>query len=575
MFKPFTNRHRGESQPAFDRIRVFAAVVLVMASIIAYAWIALDADKVARAQLDLDRNLGVAQLAARLLDEQCEKIVAVLEQLARQPEFASDLRNGRTQNVRQGLAGPLKSVVEITSISAYRSDGALVSRTPPFRGPTPPVANPSWLRRLRTGDSRYAAHLARSDRRDELLLAVPVRSGVIGLGYLVAACPSRVIEEKLDRVRSGAGALYVADSDGRILAANGPSWHRNILLDSYPPMRYAINGQQGSLEGDGPDGQDACLVGYAYASIPRCGVVSVQPIGSGRSPADYLMQRLSLLLIPLLMLVTAWAWQRVRSERRIGAMAHQLAEQNAALRAADRAKSDFLANVSHDLRTPLAAMRISISGLLDPGAKWTRPHAQETLEVVSEEIDQISARVRNLLDMARLEAGVDEIERDPRDLTDIVGAVLERMRALTRGRAIHADFPAEPLMAECDQTQIESVLVNLIENAVKYSPEGSPLHLQGSRRGATITLRIWDDGPGLQAGDEERVFEKFYRSKRTRTVRGTGLGLSICRAIIEGHGGQIGARRAPGGGAEFWFTLQTMPDLGHARARTSAEGAHA
>lgn len=146
------------------------------------------------------------------------------------------------------------------------------------------------------------------------------------------------------------------------------------------------------------------------------------------------------------------------------------------------------------------------------------------------------------------------------DLTDIVGATLEHLQPITSGREIQADFPAEPLLLECDPGQVETVVLNLIENALKYSPEGSPLLLKGESKGGMILLSLEDCGPGIPEEAQTRIFEKFYRLPGSPSRAGTGLGLAICKAIIETHGGQIGVRNAEGNGAVFWFTLPAMQE---------------
>jgi two-component system sensor histidine kinase KdpD len=224
----------------------------------------------------------------------------------------------------------------------------------------------------------------------------------------------------------------------------------------------------------------------------------------------------------------------------------------------DRAKSDFLANVSHDLRTPLASIQVSLSSLLDPSVSLSEGHARECLHVATEELEQLNTRVRNLLEMSRIEAQAYPLHRTPSDLTDIVAGALERLEPVTRGRPIRADFPPTPLMVDCDPAQIETVILNLVENAVKYSPAGSALHLRGEHRYNSALLFVADEGAGIPRGDAERVFQKFYRGPAHQSIGGTGLGLAICKAIIVAHGGSIAVRNVPGAGAEFGFSLPTL-----------------
>jgi two-component system sensor histidine kinase KdpD len=290
-------------------------------------------------------------------------------------------------------------------------------------------------------------------------------------------------------------------------------------------------------------------------------VLVTQPLEAAFATTNFFATRLSVLLLPFVALVATGVLGRLRTARKLEELTRRLAEQNVGLRAADKAKSDFLAQVSHDLRTPLAAMSVSLSSLLEGGSNWNEEQARQSLQLVSSEVEHLTARVQGLLEMARLEAGVGNAEREPRDLTDVVGGAVERIAPLLRERTLDESFPNVPLLVECDQGQLEKVVINLLENAVKYSPPGSTIHLRGEAIDGQAVFTVRDDGAGLAAGDEDRVFEKFFRAERTRSIRGTGLGLSICRAIIREHGGAIGACPAgmgDGGGAEFWFSLPLL-----------------
>jgi two-component system sensor histidine kinase KdpD len=163
--------------------------------------------------------------------------------------------------------------------------------------------------------------------------------------------------------------------------------------------------------------------------------------------------------------------------------------------------------------------------------------------------------VRNLLDMSRLDVDNVLTLREPCDLSDIVAGVLERLRPILRSRPLHARFPTEPLLLECDQNQMETVIVNLVENAVKYSPPDSALHLTGSSVGGSIVFSLRDEGPGVAPGEKARIFDKFYRVGTRYARGGTGLGLAICKTIVEAHGGTIRVDDALEGGAVFSLVL--------------------
>ena len=362
----------------------------------------------------------------------------------------------------------------------------------------------------------------------------------------------------------GDSTLYILDVAGRVVSMTGDSHNRltglNPDLPSYLARRYG----HGILIAHSANG-DRVLVGFAFADKPRWHVLVLRNEAAALNLTNYLFRRLSLLLIPLLALLLAAGWMLIRLFQRREQMARQLAAQNERLRAADHAKSDFLANMSHELRTPLANMQISLSGLLDPDLIWEKEQTQECLQLASEELDLLIARIRNLLDMSRIEAHARAIHKEPNDLTDIVGSALERLRSLLRGRPIRAEFPAEPLLAECDYAQIETVVINLVENAIKYSPAGTPIALNGRREENIVRLTVRNAGAGIAPEAQSRVFEKFYRASASPSIGGTGLGLTICKAVIEAHGGTIGVQNVPDG-IEFWFSLPAVTVLSEVHA---------
>lgn len=300
---------------------------------------------------------------------------------------------------------------------------------------------------------------------------------------------------------------------------------------------------------------EALLPAYPPAAAPAGSALDTPWLRPERALGDMAVA------MPFLLLSLLVAWNIRHLYRREAAMTCRLILQNEELRRAGRMKSDFLANVSHDLRTPLTGLHLALSGLLDPVLRRDEEQAQEYLRTAIEEVDLLSARVGDLLEMSRLEAGAATLRKEPADITERVGTALARMQPLLFGIEITAEFPPEPLLVECDQRQMETVLANLLENAVKYTPPGAPLHLRGERQGDRVILWVRDRGPGIAPGDEGRVFEKFYRGVSASGAPGTGLGLAICKAILDAHGGLIGVQNAPEGGAAFWFSLAALPPL--------------
>ncbi len=235
------------------------------------------------------------------------------------------------------------------------------------------------------------------------------------------------------------------------------------------------------------------------------------------------------------------------------------AAQAEALREADLLKDSLLSLVSHELRTPLAAIKASATGLLQTDAVWDPKASWGTLGAINTEADRLSTLVTNLLDLSRLEAGAWLPKKDGCDLVEIVGTALDRLPEPDAARVQVAADPALPPV-QADYTQIALVVTNLLENAIKYTPPETPIALCAEFSAAEVALTVRDYGPGLQPGEEARLFERFYRgqSHQNSVVHGTGLGLALCRAIAEAHGGRMRAANAPAHeppGAVFTLSL--------------------
>jgi two-component system, OmpR family, sensor histidine kinase KdpD len=217
----------------------------------------------------------------------------------------------------------------------------------------------------------------------------------------------------------------------------------------------------------------------------------------------------------------------------------------------ERLRSTLLSSVSHDLRTPLAAITGAASSLVAGGERLDAATRRELGQSIQEEGERLSRLVHNLLDMTRLEAGQVALNREWHSLEEIVGAALGRLDTRRVGARLPADLPLIPL----DGTLVEQLFVNLLDNAVKYTPAGTPIEIVAEAGSGVVTVEVADRGPGFAPGDDERVFEKFYRGREKAGRSGVGLGLAICRAIVEAHGGRIWAENRPGGGAVIRFTL--------------------
>lgn len=223
----------------------------------------------------------------------------------------------------------------------------------------------------------------------------------------------------------------------------------------------------------------------------------------------------------------------------------------------ERLRSALLTSISHDLRTPLASIIGSVSGLVTEGDLYDREARDELLSTVLEEAERLNRFVGNLLDMTRLESGAVRARLGPVDLGDLVGTALRRTRKILGDRRVAMEIAPGLPMLELDFVLMEQVLVNLLDNAAKYSPAGSTITIRTAREGGSVLLEIADAGFGIAPDDLERVFDKFYRVQAgDRQRAGTGLGLSICRGFVEAQGGTITARSAGiGQGTSFRILL--------------------
>jgi two-component system sensor histidine kinase KdpD len=156
--------------------------------------------------------------------------------------------------------------------------------------------------------------------------------------------------------------------------------------------------------------------------------------------------------------------------------------------------------------------------------------------------------------MTRLESGTLRLRRDWHPLEEVVGAALHRLGKRLGDRPMHVTVPPDLPLVNIDDVLIEQVLINLLDNALKYTPASSPITVLASATDRSVTVEVADRGPGLPPRDESRIFERFYQSERDRG-RGTGLGLAICKGVVQAHGGRIWAQNLPGGGVAILFTL--------------------
>ncbi|MCD1261241.1 DUF4118 domain-containing protein [Paenibacillus athensensis] len=224
----------------------------------------------------------------------------------------------------------------------------------------------------------------------------------------------------------------------------------------------------------------------------------------------------------------------------------------------ERIRTALLDSVSHELRTPLAAIIGSATGLIDNDRLFSADDRLELLGAIKEGALRMNRLVTNLLGMVQLESGMLRLRKKWCDISDMLGVVLAQVKELQQQRRIVVALPELPLYLPGDEVLLEQVLVNVVSNAIKYSPDGSTIEITVTKEEHAVSIAVKDTGIGISEADLERVFDKFYRSVATKRIPGTGLGLAICKGIVEAHGGLITAASNAGQGATMTITLPTV-----------------
>ena len=234
-----------------------------------------------------------------------------------------------------------------------------------------------------------------------------------------------------------------------------------------------------------------------------------------------------------------------------------LVEANERLRELDQVKSNFISLVSHELRTPLTAIKGFIVTLFHYDKEIPEDKRRVYLSVLNEETDRLTRLINELLDISRIESGRMEIQWRLVSAAETVQHVYDTLALKANGVALVKDFPEDFPLLVADPDKLEQVIMNLVGNALRYSPPGSSIAVAGRYHDDGVIIEVKDQGPGIAFAELEKVFDKFYRldNETNRKNPGTGLGLPICRALINLHGGKIWVESEPNEGCRFLFTL--------------------
>ena len=277
------------------------------------------------------------------------------------------------------------------------------------------------------------------------------------------------------------------------------------------------------------------------------------------------------LFVGILGVLLSYQLVRTQKEKEREIIERQRAEENLrksetktmeALRRSDRLKSSLLSSVSHELRTPLTTVKAMASTGLGSNGQEGSTIPDEVRASMIAEIDYLDRLIDNLLNMSRIEAGMLVPEREWQFFEELLESAIRRVRNWSPHHRIISNLDTSLPPIYVDGVQIQQVLINLLDNAIKFSPEHSQIEILAGYQGNMLEVSVCNEGEGIQPDDLEQVFEEFYRieNKLHRNVRGTGLGLSICKGIIEAHGGSIMAHPVVEGTTRISFLLPLEQD---------------
>jgi len=390
---------------------------------------------------------------------------------------------------------------------------------------------------------REQAELARHRERRTAVLYAMSKDLATHRG---TAMLTQVAVKHLREVFDGQVAIFLADNEKRVRLQRSEQ-----LFFEFDPKEAGVaqwvfdHSERAGLGTDTLPGASALYLPLIGSGGP-IGVVAVRPKDSG-----LLLDPDQLHLLESLVNQVALAIERTRLSDE-AQQAHLRVE-------TERMRNAILSSVSHDLRTPLATITGAASSLLDAQTSLKADDRLELSRSIYREAERLDRLLKNLLDMMRIEAGAVHLNKEWHPLDEIVGAALSRLEERLRNNVVKATFPSNLPMVQIDGVLLEQVVMNLLENAAKYAPSGSIIELSASAGDREVVVEVADRGQGIPAGEEVRIFDKFYRAKPAREG-GVGLGLTICRGIIEAHGGRIWAENRSGGGAVFRFAIPLTED---------------
>ena len=374
---------------------------------------------------------------------------------------------------------------------------------------------------------------------------------LLGVGLLVEAA---AIETALRRVRSRDGlerlarTVFALDcvvvAFGIFTFAADPRWTTyivGVLLIIAGGFRF---GPRGALAG-------AAAMSLATAAIA---LFRANAYGYALEPERVLFTVTVNLLAAFLMSGLLRELRGLRGQRE--AFLKQTAETEA-LRAVDQMKSDFLAAMSHDFRSPLTVVRGAVELLLGERPGALTAGQRELAESAERNVLRLEEFTEDLLEMARLEQGAVALEPEDLDMRALLTEIVADHQILAKQRRqwFALDAPADTMKVSADRGRLRQALSNLVGNAIKYAPNGTPINVRAERQNGLFRIAVSDHGPGIPAEERGHMFEKFFRGRGVGSTPGAGLGLSIARSLVVLHGGTLDYEDTPGGGSTFVVRL--------------------
>jgi two-component system sensor histidine kinase KdpD len=379
----------------------------------------------------------------------------------------------------------------------------------------------AWARR-QTREARHQRHEA------EQLYDLSQR--LLSAGDSLALC-NAVPDDIVDAFGAKAAALLLSDGQDVFYSPGGSNQFDPVQLKS------SLNYSEVQIEADKP-----------LSLVPlRLGIKAIGTIAI----ADAALSEATLESLGSLVTI---AIERARAIEQVGRIE--------ALRENEQLKSALLDAITHEFRTPLTAMKISVTGMLSD-LDFDREQCRDLLTMIDEGCDRIDQLVGEVSEMSRLESGEIRLDFKPYFVGELIETALAECKASLGARRLERGVANEDLAVRADLLWASKVLVHLINNANLYSPPGEPITLRTETRNGFVFFNVADRGPGIDPTEIKRIFEKFYRGKDHRCrVQGTGMGLAIAKAIAEAHGGTVGLTSKVGEGSVFYFSLPIDRSLG-------------